>query len=344
MKNLLFIILISIGSFGISSCQSPKKSRSMASEDSEGVRNLQLQESYTLRATDKEGRLEIVLELQRNDVIRIRDEYRTGPMIYIDGERESESSRGWYQGVEIISATGLSEDQIIEYNNMSLYVSESVLSHALELRDGNLGIDCDVVAKGCLLKRNSDTVIIFFRGWHQRYQGSGVPQSKWKEAAYDLLTDGWHYGGSIPMSNLDLDSSIFTMGDHQTGLTTEEMDRILAAAGAEKLIFASHSGGWKGLQYTITPAPTSYWEKVKGIWLLDNFYSTGFAAHLERNFGRDFLIDNCYGYTVRGTNNYTRYRDHYSDFCPKVLDRGVGHGPGVGQCMPYFEDEQRCSP
>lgn len=205
-------------------------------------------------------------------------------------------------------------------------------------------IDCSVSDKGCLLKRNSDTVIIFFRGWvspsdMSRYRGerNRVHASSWTLSARDHLLEG-----EMALAPLELESSVFTVGSSHLGLSQDDLDQILYAANAERLIFASHSGGYNGLRATVLPIPKSYWERVVGIWLLDNFYGGArMAQDLERNFGREFLRENCYGFLT--DHNYANYRDYFASFCPKVRTQGVSHTNGIPRCLSSFERGQECS-
>jgi hypothetical protein len=204
-------------------------------------------------------------------------------------------------------------------------------------------IDCSIIDKGCLLRRNSDTVIVFFRGWispadMSRYRGerNRVHQSSWTDSARDHLIRG-----EMALAPLDLDSSIFTVGSSHLGLTQNDLDQILEAANAQRLIFASHSGGYNGLRATILPIPRDYWERVVGIWLLDNFYGAArMAQDLERNFGGEFLRDHCYGFLT--DHNYANYRQYFSSFCPKVRTQGVTHTNGIPRCLASFERGEEC--
>lgn len=204
-------------------------------------------------------------------------------------------------------------------------------------------LDCSINNKGCLLKRESDTVIVFFRGWvspneMSRYRGERkrLNERYWVPASRDILTRG-----EIPLGKGNLTSSIFATGSAHLGLTMEEMDQILQAANAKYLVFASHSGGYKGLRATILPAKLEYWEKVTGIWLLDNYYGAqAFANDLKRNFGETFLRENCYGFVT--DHNMSKYRSSYKSFCPKTRTSGVTHSGGVLTCMPFFEQNESC--
>lgn len=203
--------------------------------------------------------------------------------------------------------------------------------------------DCTVNSKGCLLKRESDTVIIFFRGWVSpnemgRYRGlrKQVDQAYWISSSRDILTRG-----EIPLQNANLTSSIFATGSSHLSLTTEELDHILDVANARYLIFASHSGGYKGMRATILPAKLEYWEKVVGIWMLDNYYGgSSLANDLRRNFGEDFLKTSCFGFVT--DHNMKNFRSGYSSFCPQTRTNGVTHSGGVLKCMPYFEQNVEC--
>lgn len=171
-----------------------------------------------------------------------------------------------------------------------------------------------------------------------RYRGQRkqVDAAYWNKSAKDLLTRGDMIVGSA-----NLTSSVFTTGSSHIGLTMEEMDLILEKANAKYLIFASHSGGWKGLRNTLLPAKVSYWEKVTGIWLLDNYYSNSTLANdLERNLGNGFLKENCYGFVTQ--HNMERYKASYKRICPKTKTSGVTHSGGVLRCMPWFENHQEC--
>lgn len=204
-------------------------------------------------------------------------------------------------------------------------------------------IDCSFSKKGCLLKRESETVVIFFRGWvspseMHRYRGlrKQIEPAYWTKSAKDLLTRG-----DMIVGNANLTSSVFATGSSHVALTMDEMDSILEKANAKYLIFASHSGGWKGLRNTLLPAKLSYWDKLIGVWLLDNYYSNATLSNdLKRNLGTEFLRENCYGFTTQ--HNLARYKATYQSICPKTKTSGVTHSGGVLQCMPWFENHQEC--
>lgn len=211
-------------------------------------------------------------------------------------------------------------------------------------------IDCNINSKGCLLKQNSDTLIIFFRGWvhpDEMYKYSGLRKqldaSSWQASGRDLLLNT---PAHTPLAELNLISSIFAVGSAHVGLSETEMDELLEASGASYIIFASHSGGYVGLRNTILPASLDYWKKVAGIWLLDNFYAgPSFADDLRRNFGEEFLRVRCYGFVT--AHNYDRFSSYldgesYQSLCPKIITSGVGHSDGVGTCLPYFEKGREC--
>lgn len=206
-----------------------------------------------------------------------------------------------------------------------------------------LSFDCTSIDKGCLLKRNSRTVIIFFRGWAspsdmRNYRGerNRIHPSSWARSATDHLTRG-----EMALAPLELESSLFVVGSSHLGLTQAELDRILELTHADQLIFASHSGGYVGLRATLLPIPLSYWERVSGLWLLDNFYgAASMARDLERNFGTDFLRENCYGFVT--DHNLANYQRHYASFCPQVRTRGVTHTNGVPRCLSAFERGEEC--
>lgn len=205
-------------------------------------------------------------------------------------------------------------------------------------------IDCSFLNKGCLLKRESNTVVIFFRGWvspndMSRYQGlrKRIDNSYLTKSARDILTRG-----DMIIGNANLTSSIFATGSSHIALSMEEMDLILEKANAKYLIFASHSGGYQGLRKTLLPASLSYWENLTSIWLLDNFYGGQTVANdLERNLGREFLNENCYGFVT--DHNMATFNTSYKSLCPKIKTSGVTHSGGVLQCMPWFEQDQLCA-
>lgn len=338
-----FLILLSL--FACST--SPQ--RKVASTEIGG--RYQLSEGITLRAEDENGNLEVVHRLSQNDLIIIRLENQTGPQYYINDGDIVQSNSGWFHSIVIERSENLTSQDLIELNQRKLYLSENVLNRSIRLNESDLGLDCGLVEKGCLLKRDSDEVIIFFRGWvpDNRFGSQrSVPIRHWQTSAFQMLTDPRQIGSHIEQSlaELNLQASIFTVGSSDQGLTVDEMDRILEEAGASKLIFASHSGGWRGLQYTITPPPKEYWEKVKAIWMLDNFYSTGLAEDLERNFGLEFLNQHCFAFVTphRENRQINRFNNHFRELCPQVLDSGIGHSNGVVRCMPQFERGEPCSP
>lgn len=209
---------------------------------------------------------------------------------------------------------------------------------------GDAEVNCQVSSKGCLLKRNSHQLIIFFRGWvspsmANRYKGSRkeVHADSWRHSARDLLFE------DLKLGSLPLDSSLFVTGSSHLGLSQEEINDLMEESGATELFFASHSGGFKGLRQTILPMPVSFWSQVQGVWLLDNYYGgASFAQDLERNFGRDFLKDSCFGFVTE--HNRERYEASYKRICPNTLVNQVGHSQGVGVCLPFFEKGLSCNP
>lgn len=205
-------------------------------------------------------------------------------------------------------------------------------------------LDCKLSSKGCLLKRDSNTLIIFFRGWvsphmANRYKGSRkqVHPDDWQKAAEDLLFE------DLKLAEIPVESSLFVVGSAHLGLTLEELLILMDESEADYLYFASHSGGYKGMRQTILPMPLEFWENVKGIWMLDNYYGgAGFAGDLKRNFGEEFLERSCFGFVTE--HNRQRYNSSYRSFCPQTLVNQVGHSEGVGVCLPFFEKGQSCSP
>lgn len=204
--------------------------------------------------------------------------------------------------------------------------------------------DCELITKGCLVKRHSRSLIIFFRGWvspsmANRYGGSRkqVSQRDWQKAAEDLLFE------DLKLAELPLESSLFVVGSAHLGLSQEELLLLLEETGAESLVFASHSGGWKGMRATILPMPLEFWDLVSGIWLLDNYYGgASFAGDLKRNFGEDFLRESCFGFVTQ--HNLSRFNSGYRTICPQTLINSVGHSEGVGVCLPFFERGEQCRP
>ncbi|MCF8059662.1 MAG: hypothetical protein K9K67_10220 [Bacteriovoracaceae bacterium] len=209
---------------------------------------------------------------------------------------------------------------------------------------GSDDVDCELLNKGCLLKRNSRTLIVFFRGWvsphmASRYGGSRkqVSSSDWAKAARDLLDE------DLRLKEIPLESSLFVVGSAHLGLSQAELVLLLEESGAEDIVFAAHSGGYKGMRATIKPMPLEFWENISGIWLLDNFYGgASFAQDLRRNFGEDFLREHCFGFIT--DHNRDPYINHYQSFCPNTLKSGVSHSGGVAKCMPFFERGESCVP
>lgn len=205
-------------------------------------------------------------------------------------------------------------------------------------------LNCQLLQKGCLLKRSSKKLIIFFRGWvspsmANRYGGSRkqVAEKDWQAAAEDLLFE------DLALAGIPIESSLFVLGSSHLSLSMEELLTLMDESEATELIFASHSGGYKGMRQTLLPIPLEFWEIVSGIWLLDNYYGgAAFAGDLERNFGREFLQRNCFGFTT--DHNLARFNSSYKSFCPQTLTRGVGHSEGVNVCLPFFEKGEECRP
>ncbi len=205
-------------------------------------------------------------------------------------------------------------------------------------------VDCQLIEKGCLLKRNSQRLIIFFRGWvspsmAHRYGGSRkqVSQRDWAKAAEDLLFE------DLALAEIPLESSLFVVGSAHLGLSQEELLLLMEESGAEEIVFAAHSGGYKGMSQTILPMPLDFWSVVSGIWLLDNYYGgASFANDLERNFDREFLKSACFGFVT--DHNHQRFDSSYKSFCPQTLTHGVGHSQGVNICLPFFERGEECRP
>jgi hypothetical protein len=348
MKN----ILIYLSLFIISACGSTSLKRNLANVGE--YKTFVLNNEYTFRVEDQNQNLEPLITLAAGDIVEIRIDNPTGPRTYINDGDIFQSNGGWFQDVNILAAKELSDEQREDLNEKQLFVSVSIVNRASELREGELGLDCQSLTKGCLLKRGSDTVIIFFRGWvpDNRFGSrKQVPSRHWTTAARQMMLEGTQLGWNIDQSlaQLDLESSIFTMASSHLSLSMDEMDRILELSGASKLIFASHSGGQVGLRQTILAGDYEYWQqKVKAIWMLDNFYSAATtSAVIYRNFytnhpDKDFLRENCFGFVT--DHNLSNYRGHYKSFCPNVLERGVGHSDGVVRCLPDFEKGEACSP
>lgn len=351
-------IIITLISLSLISCSTSiqKAKRSLASNDSviEDIRVFMLNSETTIRVEDKNKNLEPITTLETGDIIKIKMVNSTSPRTYINDGDIYQSNNGWYFKIEILQAKFLDDYTINELNSNNLFISKSITKRATELDHINEGFDCEIVSKGCLLIRDSETVVIFFRGWvpDNRYGSrKQVSRKNWKESAREMMFNGNQLGRNIDVSlaSLGLESSIFTLASSHLSLTMNELDIILERSNATKVIFASHSGGQVGLRQTILGGDYEYWEsKVKAIWMLDNFYSAARTSEvIYRNFftnftDKSFLSKNCFGFVT--AHNMDNYKNYYKKFCPKVLTRGVGHSDGVIKCLPAFEKGERCTP
>jgi hypothetical protein len=203
-------------------------------------------------------------------------------------------------------------------------------------------INCELLPKGCLISRNSEKLIIFFRGWvapnlAKKYGGERgrLHEKSWTKSARDLAFE------DLRLFNIALNSSLFITGSSHVDLSSKELKKLLEESGAQEIILASHSGGYVGMRTTILAMSGALKEKVTGIWMLDNFYGGApFAQDLERNFGRQFLRQNCYGFLTE--HNRARFNSSYASLCPHTLGHGVTHSSGVSQCMPFYESSLPC--
>lgn len=325
--------------------------RQPANQKQGEYQNLRLNKEFTLRAENAQGILVVEEILGLNDLIHVRTDNPTGVKPYAHGDDIVDSKSGWFQDLKILRSGVLAPERIANLNEKKLFVSTSLLSHATEVSQQELELDCLSVNKGCLLKRQSDTVIIYFRGWVPDYRfGSrkSVPAKHWNRSAIDMMLDAKQIGAyrKKALAELELSSSLFTVASPDLSLTEQEVQRLLKAANATQIILASHSGGWKGLQRTLSEdVSTGHWDKVRSIWMLDNFYNTGLASVMQKKLGLQFLKDHCYAFVTNHKNNtqINRFNQHFRKLCPQVLDRGVSHSQGVTLCMPYFEKDEPCT-
>lgn len=330
------------------SCSSEKVKRKPANQpQQEGeYKVLRLTESYTFRKEDTNGVLVAVETLPKGDVIRVRVDNPTGILPYANGDDIVDSKSGWFQNIEVLR-TQLSSDRMTELNSMQLFTSVNILNKATPLRKGELELDCQTVKKGCLLKRNSDTVIIFFRGFRNG-SSTPAPENKWTDRAAEMMLNPKEIGSDITtsLSELELESSIFTLASYEMALSSNELEKILKASNANYFIFAAHSGGHRGLDNTLKAKDFELSHLVKSVWMLDNFYRPALARTMSDVLGINFLKEYCFGFVTAHKNNEQRkrYDNHFKNICPNVLTRGVSHTSGVIKCMPYFERDEPCSP
>lgn len=184
--------------------------------------------------------------------------------------------------------------------------------------------------KGYLLKRDSETVLIYFRGLAL----NGLKGNPITNEAYNLQT-------------IDSEISIFSTKHHTYGLSYRELETLLRITGAKKILLASHSGGWQGLVKTLPQLRRlGAVAVVNGLYLLDNFYSPRrLTRAVNETFDRGFLKYRCFAYTT--PHNKSRFQSHFRDLCGRpnqVRHFPDGwHNKGVNKCLRDYVKGQNCS-
>lgn len=205
-------------------------------------------------------------------------------------------------------------------------------------QEHNQSISCR--QKGCLLARESETLVVYFRGHVRGYPGhpGRVPQRFWAASARRVLTKN-----NYNLQRYKLKASLYATGSSHIGLSVDELLHLLLETRADRLILAAHSGGYVGLHKTLNSLSVELKKKVSGIWLLDNFYSpANTRKHLTRMFSGSFLRSRCLGYTT--PHNHLRYQRYFKNICPGVRALPNGYHVRGLQCMEDFANNKKCVP
>ncbi len=156
---------------------------------------------------------------------------------------------------------------------------------------------------------------IFFPGHAQELGYAGhVPLDDRRAWAEYLLGPGnYHLGPKIVESGCP----VLILGDSSQPLRGTELERLLEKLGITEIEILSHSGGFVGLQTSLSNWPPATVKKIRAIHLLDNFYNENLAETLRQKFDVETLKKICDGFYT--AHNQKRFEAYFDSVCPNVL-------------------------
>jgi len=200
--------------------------------------------------------------------------------------------------------------------------------------------------KGILNIRNSDNLVVYFPGhaqesdWSQTSNGAyggklqkeyWLPWAKYLLGRSESGEGNYNLEWQFKLGNL----SSFVLGSSHLCTSSSQLHTLLEKAHASRIILASHSGGYQGLNETLRKLDASLLRRIDRIALLDNFYSYG-QGKLDQTLKQKFpenLSSICRGfYTDHLEENY---RNFYSEPCP-LIEKRVGHKSTVKNNLGDF--------
>lgn len=155
------------------------------------------------------------------------------------------------------------------------------------------------------------TLKLFFPGHAQElgYKGS-VPQSEEKVWAKYLLGPGGNYSLKPAIEKSGCPTMI--LGDSIKTINENEIKGLLKKTGTQSIEVLSHSGGYAGLDASLSNWSPSLISSITTLSMLDNFYRPSLAEKLKSKFGSARLKKICRGFSQ---DSNSQYKGHYSDFC-----------------------------
>lgn len=205
---------------------------------------------------------------------------------------------------------------------------------------GRLGC---VYVPAALADKESATLVIYHRGHWGDYKGE-VPEDQRSASARQAFR---RYG--LKDTADAKEAVLFVTASSDLSVSQRSIQRIKTKAGLDfaKIILASHSGGFTGLNATL-----SGFDSVDGVVLLDtNYFGEAMTLKIKGKLRSDSL---CAGfYTSKNGTNIGHNKEKYDLYFKPHLDEkaclmeqhdGWGHTGGVVECFSYYLDGQACPP
>ncbi|NCN27170.1 hypothetical protein GW915_06290 [bacterium] len=214
--------------------------------------------------------------------------------------------------------------------------------------DRNSGKECNgssLAKRGSFKQGYTDTLVIYFSGHAQSSDpgwsgstGGNLPASQWRDwASYVGGGESGKQGSYAIDQQIDRQyHSRYILGSSHLCLTMKDLQDLMRASGAKRLVFASHSGGYDGLQKTLNNIRGSeYIEKVDRVAMLDNFYRPSVKNTLSSVFGAERLPHLISGFFT--SHNSSRFQASYGKkLAPKVKDDSLGHKREVRENLANY--------
>jgi len=155
---------------------------------------------------------------------------------------------------------------------------------------------------------------VFFPGQAQELKlKDHVPSSRRHDFIRQLLVHpDYRLGEAIQARGCP----VYILKDSSSELSSADLSEVMRLAGATELEVLAHSGGYDGLEGSLSKWQPAQLLNVKRISLLDNFYRPSVAPLLTRLFG-DRLAGICDGFFAHSKESV--YRGHFEDICPGIV-------------------------